>query len=152
MHTRTSHLNWSTGAPFTRRVALSTQCPLAKQLCRAGSGQSARGIEVELANGFKASFPETGSGLLWARSTGLKVWDGAKVLSQLLLRPTMNDVVAPAFQGKPREENSRCSSSSSSSQSADGRLLSLEDQTVVELGAGLGLCSVAAAHKGAQVW
>eukprot|EP00967_Tisochrysis_lutea_P071883 scaffold95639_cov19-Tisochrysis_lutea.AAC.2 len=72
MHTRTSHLNWSTGAPFTRRVALSTQCPLAKQLCRAGSGQSARGIEVELANGFKASFPETGSGLLWARSTGLK--------------------------------------------------------------------------------
>ncbi|KAF5833170.1 hypothetical protein DUNSADRAFT_10620 [Dunaliella salina] len=137
---------WGKGAPSTR-VPQSLQRPLLKHLCRADTGHSA-GIEVELANDFRASFPETGSGLLWARSTGLKVWDGAKVLSQLLLRPTLDDVVAkaPSFHGNLQDESSKCSSSS-----ADGCLFSLEDRMVVELGAGLGLCSVAAAHKGAQV-
>jgi len=53
----------------------SPMVPAARQgtSMRVRSSQLSSGIEVELECGFRASFPATGSGMLWARSTGLKL-------------------------------------------------------------------------------
>ena len=73
----------------------------------------------------------------------LQVWDGAKVLSQLLLLPTFPRFIA--------EAHPTYSTHLSNDSSGTSKLSGLQGWTVAEIGAGLGLCSVAAAHQGAQV-
>jgi hypothetical protein len=84
-------------------------------------------------------FPYLGSPLLWARTTGLKVWPGALVLSSIMIKH-MKDPDGNMYSVS--QENTRASMLGS---------WAWEDKRILELGCGLGLCSIIAARGGAQV-
>lgn len=93
-------------------------------LCRAASFGYADVSVPELSKTF--TFPYRGSGLLFARSTGVKVWEGAYALSRYIAR------LEPLVESGPDGQHWR-------------------DLAVVELGCGLAFVSMTAAHMGAQV-
>jgi hypothetical protein len=92
--------------------------------CRAASFGYADVTVPELSKTF--TFPYRGSGLLFARSTGVKVWEGAYALSRYIAR------LEPLVESGPNGQHWR-------------------DLAVVELGCGLAFVSMTAAHMGAQV-
>lgn len=103
--------------------------------------------------GATAMFALPQSGLLWARTTGLKLWPGAVVLSDFILRYSehidnnkMQAILAPPLEG---------SSSADAAQSTSGRVAingeAWKDRSVLELGCGVGMLSVVAAWMGARV-
>jgi hypothetical protein len=81
-------------------------------------------------------FPHAGSGLLWARSTGLKLWPGA----QLLARAACEADGAALAALHPRR--------AAGGAAAWG---GWRDKAVLELGCGLGLVACAVAWMGAKV-
>ena len=79
-------------------------------------------------------FPHRGTGLLWARSTGLKLWPGAALLARALREERLLASLHPRLAGR-----------------AQGGGWRLEDRLVLELGCGLGLVACTAAWLGARV-
>lgn len=79
--------------------------------------------------GLVLTYDKLGSGLLWARSTGLKIWPGATALVDYITQPEEFTVVGRLT----------------------GTDVQLKDKTVLELGCGLGVVSLVAGQLGAKV-
>jgi hypothetical protein len=96
-------------------------------------------------------FPHRGSGLLWARSTGLKLWPGAMLLARTVAEAdgALLASLHPALRGGGG--GSGGDSDSSAAAPRRPRWRGWRDARVLELGCGLGAVSSAAAWLGARV-
>ncbi len=128
-------------------------CHAQPSICQCKTSEGA--IKVEITGQRPIVFAAMGSGLLWARSTGLKVWPGAMQLAhvmndmELVLRRRSEGVGATTTRQRPEDSGSSLAIHSIGGD--DVRQWSWQDKIVVELGCGLGLCSVIAARLGAKV-
>lgn len=91
-------------------------------------------------------FPHRGSGLLWARSTGLKLWPGAMLLSRAIAEDH-GKLLASLFG----DGGGDGSGGDGQSSAPDPPWHGWRDAAVLELGCGLGLVSSTAAWLGARV-
>lgn len=89
-------------------------------------------------------FPQRGSGLLWARSTGLKLWPGALLLARAVEAsdqdPQLLAALHPSLAAAQRRGHHH-----------DTPPWRWSDKLVLELGCGLGLVACTAAQLGARV-
>jgi len=144
-------------APASRAplAAAAASTPMAAgRVARAAGGGGPAIIEHAFPEcGRAARFPATGSGLLWARTTGLKVWPAARVLSAFLLDH------GPAAAGALRAREPVAADlvaalppagAAAAAGASGGVPQTLSGVQAIELGAGLGLATVVAAWLGAD--
>ena len=126
--------------PSAPSITVAAAWASSRKQCRPRRVCEARAVEVDLPGLPPIVFAETGSGLLWARTTGLKVWTGAKVIAASMASPAFSFQLPAAWQQVAGETGGD-----------GGRRSCWDGKFVLELGCGLGLCSVVAAMQGAKV-
>lgn len=108
-------------------------CPVRSQTCIRRSVRAAASRSIQLSHREKPiMFPHLGSGMLFARSTGLRIWPAAVVIAEFLINEGFLQYRSAVGTGIEQLHDWKAC-------------------TVVELGCGLGLGSIVSAQLGARV-